>query len=428
MFEKHNNQSWMLKLFFSPVTIVTNDPSNVECVLKNKFTVFDKGPRFQSVFRDLLGHGIFNADGEEWKSQRKLAANIFNVKNFKDYVRNVFSTEMESFSKVLDTHAETGETFDLQELFFRFTFDSFTHIGFGVDVGTMSTAGTIPFMAAFDAVQKRTSIRMFTPLWLYVEYWNGEAKINEQQIKLIREFGHSIVKQKRESGVEGENDLLALLMKVKGENGEPPSDELLVDYALNFLLAGRDTTACALSWAIFMLHKNPHAYSALMNEINEVVGNSSPTYEQIRTEMPYANAVFHETLRLYPSVPSNMKQANEDVTLPDGTFVPKGCTVAWSPYAMGRTAAIWGDDAKEFKPERWLKMEKLPSPFDYPAFQAGPRVCLGKSMAELEGVYVLVELMRRYKIEVVNEKDVTYAFTVLLPMKNGLMVKCSLRE
>ncbi|KAJ3069841.1 hypothetical protein HDU99_002825 [Rhizoclosmatium hyalinum] len=429
MFEKHGNEPWMVKLPFSPVMVVVNDPAAVECVLKTKFSVFDKGPRFQAAFHDLLGHGIFNADGEEWKSQRKLAANIFNVKNFKDYVRNVFSAEMQAFSEILDGYAETGKPFDLQEYFFRFTFDSFTRIGFGVEVDTISdVSSTIPFMAAFDTVQKRISRRIFTPLWQYIEYLSGEAKENEAQIKLIRDFGHSIIQKKKESGFASESDLLALLMNVKGDDGSPPSDETLVDYALNFLLAGRDTTACALSWAVFLLHKNPKAQASLMNEIHTVTNNAAPTYDQIKNEMPYANAVFHETLRLYPSVPANVKQANADVTLPDGTFIPKGCCVTWSPYAMGRTPAIWGDDAKEFKPERWLSMEKQPSPFDYPAFQGGPRICLGKSMAELEGVYVLVELMRRYKIEVVNESEVGYAFSVLLPMKNGLSVKCSLRE
>ncbi|ORY41014.1 cytochrome P450 [Rhizoclosmatium globosum] len=116
-------------------------------------------------------------------------------------------------------------------------------------------------------------------------------------------------------------------MTVKEDDGSLLSDEKLVDYALNFLLAGRDTTACALSWAIFMLHQNPHTLNFLLKEIQTVTNNSSPTYDQIKNEMPYANAVFHETLRLYPSVPGNLRQANKDVTLPDGTFIPIGCTI-----------------------------------------------------------------------------------------------------
>ncbi|KAJ3025857.1 UNVERIFIED_CONTAM: hypothetical protein HDU68_006584 [Siphonaria sp. JEL0065] len=451
-FLKTNNEPFILKLPMSPAVIVTNDPKCLECVLKTEFSVFDKGPRFQHVFHDFLGHGIFNVDGDEWKSQRKLAANIFNVKNFKNYVRDVFSSEMESFCKILDLRAETSQEFDLQELFFRFTFDSFTRIGFGVEVNTMSADGPVAFMTAFDAIQTRCAKRMMTAAWWGItEYWSGQSRVHDEQIKLIREFGKSIIGRKRDSGMTSTeflsaNDLLSLLMVVKDEKGNNPTDDTLVEYVLNFLLAGklsisssnkspahesslgRDTTACALSWAVYLLHKNPDTHAKLLQEIATILNASTPTYEHIRNKMPYANAVFHETLRLYPSVPSNMKEANKDVTLPDGTFVPKGCCVSWSPYVMGRTEAIWGPDAREFKPERWLTMEKQPSPFDYPAFQAGPRVCLGKSMAELEGVYVLVELNRRFKIEVVNENDIQYAFSILIPMKNGLKVKCTPRD
>ncbi|KAJ3076550.1 hypothetical protein HDU98_002542 [Podochytrium sp. JEL0797] len=428
VFEKTRNEPFVGKLPFKPVTINVNDPACVECVLKSEFTVFDKGSNFQEIFHDLLGHGIFNSDGEEWKSQRKLAATIFNVKNFKLFVRDVFSDEMEYFCNVLESHAESDNEFDLQELFFRFTFDSFTKIGFGVEVNTMSATGTIPFMAAFDSIQARMFKRFMTPMWEYAEYWSGEANVHAREIKLIREFGQSIVDQKKRQVDLGGNDLLSLLMRAEGVDGASPTDKVLVDYCLNFLLAGRDTTACALSWAVFMIHSNPHVLEKFLNEIEAVLNNSTPSYDQLHNQLPYANAIFHETLRLYPSVPSNKKQANTDITLPDGTFVPKGCGVSWSPYVMGRTEAIWGPDAKEFKPERWLKMEKQPSPFDYPVFQAGPRVCLGKSMAELEGVYVLVELFRKFKIEVTNEKEVIYATSVLLPMKNGLKVKCSRRE
>jgi cytochrome P450 len=89
----------------------------------------------------------------------------------------------------------------------------------------------------------------------------------------------------------------------------------------------------------------------------------TPTYDQIKS-MKYANAVFHETLRLYPSVPAEIKTANCDDVLPDGTFIPRGSIITWNNYAMGRTVEIWGEDARMYKPERWLDMVKAPSPFD----------------------------------------------------------------
>ncbi|KAI8608671.1 cytochrome P450 [Chytriomyces sp. MP71] len=397
-----------------------------------KFHVFDKGPRFQGVFLDFLGHGIFNSDGERWKNQRKLAANIFNVKNFKDFVSDVFVHEMELFGDVLQAHAQRGDTVDLQDLFYRFTFDSFTRIAFGIEMDTICDGKKAPFMVAFDEVQARTAKRFLTPLWEVSEFCNGQSRVHARQISEIRDFGRSIIAKKRENEAAGvaqsESDLLSLLMKVKDEEGKLPGDDLLVDYALNFLLAGRDTTATLLTWSILLLHQHPETLIKLRDEISNLSEGSTPTYEQIRTELPYANAVLHETLRLYPSVPQNMKQANADETLPDGTFVPKGSSVGWNTYAMGRTEAIWGPDAKEYRPERWLEMEKQPSTFDYPVFHAGPRVCLGKSMAELEGVFVLAEVLRKFEFEVLDVKDAAYSLSILLPKKNGLKVRVTERK
>ncbi|KAJ3256099.1 hypothetical protein HDU77_003270 [Chytriomyces hyalinus] len=430
IFENNGNKTFSMRIPFEPMGVIVNDPKIVEYILKTKFHVFDKGPRFQNAFHDFLGRGIFNSDGEGWKSQRKLAANIFNVKNFKDFVSDVFVNEMDNFSQVLSAHAKAGDEFDLQDLFYRFTFDSFTKIAFGVDMNTVSEKDKAPFMVAFDEVQARTAKRFLIPMWETSEYMSGQATIHARQIREIREFGKDIIRKKRandEAGiVSSQSDLLSLLMKVKDDRGQLPSDELLVDYALNFLLAGRDTTATVLTWAIYCLSQNPSCLEALHQELSALDG-SSPTYEQMKSQLPYANAVFHETLRLYPSVPTNQKQANADDILPDGTIIPKGATVGWSTYAMGRTEAIWGPDAKQFRPERWLEMQKQPSPFDYPVFHAGPRVCLGKSMAELEGVFVLVQLLRQFDVQVLNGKDAKYSLSILLPMTGGLKARVSAR-
>ena len=86
-------------------------------------------------------------------------------------------------------------------------------------------------------------------------------------------------------------------------------------------------------------------------------------------------------LRLFPSVPNNVKTALDDDVLPDGSRIKKGDSVSWSPYAMARTTKIWGEDARDFKPERWIKPDgelRRESAGQWPAFHAGPRICLGK--------------------------------------------------
>ncbi|KAJ3394124.1 hypothetical protein HDU84_000152, partial [Entophlyctis sp. JEL0112] len=407
-FEKTNNEPFVLKFpFMECPMIFINNPKD--------------GPMFHARVQDVLGEGIFNSDGEQWKAQRKTAANIFNVKNFKDFVNTVFTSEMETFSTILSEYATSGEQFNLQEILFKFTLDSFTKIGFGIDLESMQSKTPLPFALAFDSAQTRMLLRFFTPLWKLHESLSGIGNEHAANVRTIRDFGKSFISKRQQEGTIGVgDDLLSLLTKVTDHDGNQPSENLLIDYVLNFIIAGRDTTAQALSWAFFLLHQNPRTQDALLKEIKTVLGGMNPTYEQIKNEMPYANAVFHETLRLYPSVPVELKQANENDTLPDGTVVPKGVAVCWSNYCMGRTPRIWGADAKEFRPERWLEMEKQPSPFDYAVFNAGPRVCLGKSMAELEGVFVLVSVVQKFQIELMEPKDVTYAPSLTLPMAHGL--------
>ncbi|KAJ3328243.1 Protein kinase alk2 [Blyttiomyces sp. JEL0837] len=392
--EKNNNETGIIKLPLTPPIVMSNDPKIVEHVLKTKFVVYDK--------------------------------------NFKEFVGVVFADELQPLYNLLNRSAQNNEIMDLQETFFRFTLDSFCKIGFGINLNCLSNETPVPFAKAFDQAQGRMMERFVTPAWELLEAITPLGYIHRRNVKIIRDFGMEIVKNRRreiEEGTVGDkSDLLTLMMGIKSEDGKEPSDEQLCDYVVNFIIAGRDTTAQALSWCFYLLHQNPHVLKRLLQEIDTTLDPSQETasYEQIKN-MSYANAVFHETLRLYPSVPMEIKQANTDDILPDGTLVPKGALVSWSPYAMGRLTSIWGSDAKEFKPERWLMMDKLPSNFDYPVFNAGPRICLGKSMAELEGVFVLVGVLRRFKVLVVKPEEVTYSNSLTLPMKSGLKVKVERR-
>ncbi|KAJ3251374.1 hypothetical protein HK103_002421, partial [Boothiomyces macroporosus] len=123
-----------------------------------------------------------------------------------------------------------------------------------------------------------------------------------EDIKMIREFGNQVV-ENRKNTMEKRNDLLSLFMEHRDEYGQSPSTEELADHVISFILAGRDSTAQALSWTLYCLSKNPHAKECLLKEIKDILGDKEiPDYEQVR-KMKYANAVFKETLRLYPSVP-----------------------------------------------------------------------------------------------------------------------------
>jgi cytochrome P450 len=251
-----------------------------------------------------------------------------------------------------------------------------------------------------------------------------------KHVDLVRGVCANVIESRRKANANPEKkmDLIGLFMDLKDEKGNPSfSDKELVDLALNFLIAGRDTTAQALSWTFYCFAKNPKAQEKAIQEINQVLGDAEmPTYDQVKN-LTYVKACFLETLRLYPSVPRNTKMAVEDDVLPDGTFVPKGTLVGWSSYSMGRNPLIWGSDAEEYRPERWLEMKNQPSPFQFPAFHAGPRSCLGKNMAELEGTFILACFLKRFKFVATDLSHVCNGSSITLGMDNGFkgkILKC----
>lgn len=120
--------------------------------------------------------------------------------------------------------------------------------------------------------------------------------------------------------------------------------------------------------------------------------------------LPYTAAVFDEALRFYPPVPVELKECTAPTTFPDGTWLPKGAVVMWVTWAMGRSKNIWGEDADDFRPQRFLVEDQNAKPktinaFEFPVFNGGPRSCLGKKMAELLGVHVIASLVWRYDFE-----------------------------
>ncbi len=245
-----------------------------------------------------------------------------------------------------------------------------------------------------------------------------------KDVQTVRSYCGDIVKKRRLHPTDSQ-DLLALFMNSDTEEIDM-NDEFLVDSVLNFIIAGRDTTAQALSWAFFHLSKHPQVLEKAREELDRVVKDGEyPEYEQLKS-LEYIKAIFLETLRLSPSIPTNIRTCIKDDVWPDGTKVPAGAMVEWSTYVIHRNPKIWGDDALDFNPERWLKMTSQPSQFVFNAFHGGPRVCLGRNMAELEGTFVLACLLKRYNVRVVQ--PVVRIFSLTNPMKNGLIVELERRK
>ncbi|KAF9321599.1 hypothetical protein BG003_000915 [Podila horticola] len=407
-------------------------PDVLQHVLKDNFWAYEKGPVVQETLNDLLGLGIFAVDGHQWKWQRKMASHIFNVKAFRSYTEEVFVRESNIVVDYLGKMADEGRVVDLQEIFYKFTLDSFGEVSFGQSFGCLDNPEEeVEFASAFDRLNTIVFNRLFEGGWQIREWATGVNKVVAKDKKTITEFALNIIETRRKDGYhKPQKDLLQLFMDMEGDDGKPLSSEMLKDLVLNFIIAGRDTTAQALSWMFYLLHRSnsdPSIVPKLVKEVDEVLQGENPSYETFKM-MKYSEACMYEALRLYPSVPRNIKVCVQDDVWPDGTKVFKGEFVSWSSWSMGRSTDIWGPNAKEYVPDRWINTDK-PSAAKFPAFHAGPRTCLGQQFATIEAVTLIGMLFSRFSFELVDpHTEPGYVPGLTLPLNGGLPIRVKRRQ
>ena len=430
---------------------VTCDPKNLEHILKNRFDNYPKGPTWQAVFHDLLGDGIFNSDGDTWLFQRKTAALEFTTRTLRQAMARWVSRAIKlRFCPILETAQLEGKPVDFQDLLLRLTFDNICGLTFGKDPQTLSPG--MPdngFALAFDRATEATLQRFILPevVWkLRKTLGLGMETSLTKSLRHIDKYLTEIIEtrkqelQTQQQGGSGipHDDLLSRFMKKK----ESYSEEFLQHVALNFILAGRDTSSVALSWFFWLVIQNPNVEEKIITEICTVLmetrGNDTSkwvqeplVFEEVDRLM-YLKAALSETLRLYPSVPEDSKHVVADDILPSGTFVPKGSSITYSIYSIGRMKFVWGDDCLEFKPERWLSLDgskfEVHDSYRFVAFNAGPRICLGKDLAYLQMKSIAAAVLLRHRLMVVPGHRVEQKMSLTLFMKYGLKVNVLPRD
>ncbi|MCL7029789.1 hypothetical protein MKW94_017327 [Papaver nudicaule] len=427
--------------------IYTSDPANVEYILKTNFQNFGKGWHNYHILSDLLGDGIFAVDGEKWRHQRKVSSYEFSTKVLRDFSSAVFRKNAAKLARIIsEDYVKSNRTIDAQDLLMKSTLDSIFKVGFGVELNSIagSSEGT-QFANAFNDSSAMTLWRYVDILWEIKRFLNVgfEAKL-KKNIKIVDDFIYKVITSKIEQGSKSADDSLVnkkedILSRFLELNETDP--KYLRDITLNFLVAGRDTTATTLSWFLYMLCKNPHVQDKAAKEVREATDakDNTPFDQYVESvtddaldKMHYLHAALAETLRLYPAVPVDAKICFSDDTLPDGYSVHKGDMVSYQPYAMGRMKFIWGEDAEEFRPERWLDQDghfRSESSFKFTAFQAGPRICLGKEFAYRQMKIFAAILLGCFVFKMKDEnKPVNYRTMLNLHIDEGLFLQASHRS
>ncbi|KAE9972846.1 hypothetical protein BLS_008316 [Venturia inaequalis] len=426
-------KTWTFQGFaiFNQPYVTTAEPKNVQAAFATSFKDFATGPTRAGQFGALLGHkGIFTADGEKWARGRKMVRPVFN----RERVNNLEETERASEILIdLLPKNEDGkwtEIVDLMPFFYRFTLDTATAFLFGKSVESQTAAagkvvekgsgdlGDIAaaegFSEAFLVAQQWLSYRIrLQGLYFVVDGLKWRRAVNTVR-SFVNHYVQQALKQevervdeKVEDGEDKEYNFLSELLK---ETRDPIE---LRDQILGLLLAGRDTTAVLLSWTFAELAQHPNLYEDLRSSIIDTFGTDSRTpltFAALKSNHAIQN-LLHESLRLHPVVPLNNRICTNNTILPVGggpsgtepIAVQKGTLVNFVIYQMHRRKDIWGEDADEFKPNRW---EGRKMGWEFVPFSGGARICLGQQYALTEASYLLVRLVQRFdRIEFVGEAE-----------------------
>ncbi|PIA49873.1 hypothetical protein AQUCO_01300546v1 [Aquilegia coerulea] len=423
--------------------LYTTEPANIEYILKTNFVNYGKGSHNYTLLKDLLGDGIFTVDGEKWRHQRKIASYEFSTKVLRDFSSSVFRKNAANLAQIISQAATSNYVIDIQDLLLKSTMDSIFEVGFGVKLETLSGSKEESFSKAFDDCSALTLWRYVDISWKIKKFFNiGSEALIRKNLAIIDDFVYKIIHTKtkqrsesRDKTLEKKEDILSRFLEV--DESDP---KFLRDIILSFLIAGKDTTAVALSWFLYMLCKYPHIQEKIAQEIGEATNtNDNTPYndfiasidDKALDKMQYLHAALTETLRLYPPLPVDPKICFSDDTLPDGFSLNKGDQICYQPYAMGRMKFVWGDNAEEFRPERWLDDNGIfqpESPFKFTAFQAGPRICLGKEFAYRQMKIFSALLVRCFLFKLGDEKKiVNYRTMLTLQIDGGLHLRASHR-
>ncbi|KAH8899807.1 cytochrome P450 [Thozetella sp. PMI_491] len=417
-------------------TIHTIDPENLKSMLSTNSANFCMAATRKAAMRPLFGDGIFLSDGSQWAHARALIRPSFSRSNMQPLLRML----ERHFHIMVQRIPLDGSTFDLQELFSNFTMDTSTEFLMGHSTHTLDATTSVDRDASFvtdylkcclDAVKRvqMGPVQFLVPFndrgirgardraWAYVDSFVAEALE-------LRRLG------KLEPGLEDDAAEYNFLHEVARDTDDPV---MLRTQILNILLASRDTTAGLLSNFFYVIVRDQRVFAKLKKEIQEHLHGELPTDPQLKN-MVYLRWCINEVLRLYPSVPANTREAAEDTTLPvgggpDGTkpiFVRKGTTVLWYVYAMHRRPDVYGEDAEEFRPERW---DGLRPGWAFLPFNGGPRICIGQQFALTEAAYVIVRMLQTFTgFEARDDLSWSEFYTLALFSRHGVKVSVLPKE
>lgn len=393
--------NFSLVMLFAPSAIryvLTENPRN--------FT----SREFNFVLKPLLGEGLLTIDNELHRQQRRLVQPAFHRRR------------VESYAAIMTRHTEEmlatwrrGEVRDMAAEMQRLTLRIVAKALFDVDLREDSQnlgqafSDVILFPTGRNLSWKKW-LRLDLPITPYGRFQAGIRTLNRTVFDIIAA---------RRAQPHDTGDVISMLLAAQDEDGVTMTDQQIRDEVMTFFAAGHETTSNALAWTFSLLSQNPAAMARLRDEVDGVLGGRAPVVDDLPRLM-YTDMVVKESMRLYPPAWAIGRRASEAFTV-DGWHLPAGQFVFMSQWVTQRMPSIWGEDAAEFRPERFdpAQPQAVP-PFAYFPFGGGPRMCIGMPFAQMEARLLLAMIAQRFRPRLVPGFPVVPEPLVTIRPKYGL--------
>jgi cytochrome P450 len=404
---------------FMTTAYLLNHPQHVEHVLQTNHRNYRKSPLVDRM-KPLFGKGIFIAENEQWERQRKLIQPSFKRKNLEllsEHILSVIGEHLDGWEKKAKGFGE----FNLSEDISSLTIDVLMKVFFGSSLGNDG----VRLYKAMQLINEVTAKRVWDITTLATLLPTRENRAYNAAIAEFHEIVAGIINLRRNSSAH-KNDLLSILMAASDEGGvDGMSDEQLQDEIVTLIVVGFETTASLLVWAIYYMYENPHILERLRNEADTVLQGRLPSHSDLK-DMEYTKRVVQEVARLRPTVWWFSRTAIDDDVI-GGELIKAGTTVLICQYVLHKLPSEW-EDPDRFDPDRFLP-EKIAerSKFAYLPFGAGPRVCLGSGLANMEMQLILPLIYRKFDVEITSELNPEIGNFISLRPKDDMRARVKTR-
>ncbi|MFC4730312.1 cytochrome P450 [Salipiger abyssi] len=392
-------RAWMAEFktpFFRSYLI--NQPDLVKTVLKDRPLDFPKSGRISEGLRPLLGDSVFLTNGALWQKQRRIIDPAFEGGRLRETYPAMWEAAQAALARLT---ARTGEVVEIEEQTSHAAADIIFRTLFSIPIEDALAQKVFHEFRAYQRTQPILNLAAFLPLprWM-PRFFRADTKAAAKRIRgLITE----LTERRRAEIAAGRapDDLATKIMTTRDpETGERFSTEEMVDQVAIFFLAGHETSASALAWALYLVATHPEWQERLAEEAQAL--GDAPDFADI-SKLKLSRDVFREALRLYPPVPMMVRETTCPERFRDRDL-PRGAQVVLSPWHQHRHERLW-DNPDGFDPARWSTENGRQCMREaYMPFSAGPRVCTGAGFAMVEGVLMLSLILRDLKLTALPDK------------------------